>query len=63
MCNTHEWSCPLLHIWGMELLGLTICFANRISDGFESHILHLKYTLIVQWIVHRSSKPTISVRF
>ena len=56
MCNIHRQNCPLLHIWGMGLHGVTICFANRIPDGFESHILHLKYTLVAKRIRQRSSK-------
>ena len=27
-------------IWGMEMLGVFASLAKRISDGFESHILH-----------------------
>lgn len=59
MCDIHKKSCPLLHIWGMELLGVTICFANKTSDGFESHILHLRYTLVAKRIRQRSSKALI----
>ena len=27
-------------IWGMGLPGVVVCFASRIADGFDSHMLH-----------------------
>lgn len=43
MIQDNPFKLVVLLIWGWGLLGVDICFANRTSDGFESHFLHLKY--------------------
>ena len=51
----------LSQTWGMGLHGVVVCLASRISDGFNSHILHC--VLVVQWLVRRLAKANIRVRF